>query len=90
MGDETKTGVADTLIDRDRSELPAFSTNTEVMVELLDATESVVAEVTSAEFTIVVPAAGAAGVGPGLIVTTNVNAVVVVPLLSAEPSVQTI
>lgn len=88
MGDDTKTGAADTPIARARSELPLFSTNTLVKVELLDATESVVDDVTSAEFTMVVPAAGAAGVGPGLMVTTNVNAVVVVPLVSAEPSVQ--
>lgn len=85
-----KTGVGDTFIDKARSESPAFSTSTVVKVELLDATGSVVAEVASAEFTIVVPAAGADGVGPGLIVTTNVNGVVVVPLVSAEPSVQTI
>ena len=76
-------------MDSARSESPEVSTNTDVIVELLEATESVVAEVTSAEFTIVVPAAGAGGVGPGSIVTTNVNAVVVVPLVNAEPSVQT-
>jgi hypothetical protein len=63
-------------------------TITDVVVELFDATGSVVADVTSAEFKIVVPAGGAAGVGPGLILTTNENPVTVVPLFSDEPSVQ--
>jgi hypothetical protein len=82
--------VDDGVIESARSEFPTFSTNTEVIVELFDATESVVADVTSAEFTIVEPATGAGGAGPALIFTTNMNAVVVVPLVSAEPSVQTI
>ena len=73
----------------DMSASPVVCTSTEVVVELFDATGSVVADVTSAEFRIVVPAAGAAGVGPGLIVTTNENPVAVVPLFKDEPSVQT-
>ena len=43
-----------------RSELPVISTRTDVDVVLLDETGSVVVEVTSAELTMVVPAAVAA------------------------------
>ena len=86
--DETKTGVGDADIESARSESLEVSTSTDVVVELLDATGSVVDDVTSAEFNIVVPEAGAAGVGPGLMVTTKENPVAVEPLLRDEPSVQ--
>src|ERR1700683_5214066 len=71
-----------------RSESPVVSTSTDVVVALFDPTGSVIVDVTSAVFTIVVPAAGAAGAGPGLTVTMYVNAVVVVPLFKLAPSVQ--
>ena len=71
-----------------KSESPVVSTNTEVVVALFVGTGSVVCEVTSAEFTMVVPAAGA--VPPEFTVTTNVNGVAVVPLAKAAPSVQMI
>src|SRR5579863_7269532 len=71
-----------------RSESPVVSTSTDVVVALFDSTGSVVVDVTSAEFTIVVPAAGAGGAGPALTVTMNVKFVVVVPLVNTAPSVQ--
>jgi hypothetical protein len=66
-----------------RSESPVISTSTEVVVALFEGTGSVVCEVTSAELTIVVPAA----VAP-FTVTTNVKFGVVVPLFRLAPSVQ--
>jgi hypothetical protein len=88
IAEEMNTGVGDALIETARSASPVVSTNTEVVVALFVGTGSVVCEVTSAEFTIVVPAAGA--LPPEFTVTTNVNAVVVVPLARAAPSVQVI
>src|SRR5580700_9124147 len=71
-----KTGVGAAVIESARSASPVISTRTEVMVALFEANGSVVCEVTSAEFTMEVPAAVAA-----LTVTTKVKAPVVVPLL---------
>jgi hypothetical protein len=78
-----KTGVGDAVIERARSASPATSTRTEVMVALFEATGSVVCEVTSAEFTMEVPAAVAA-----LTVTRKVKADVVVPTAMAALAVQ--
>ena len=89
IGDDTNTGVGLTDIVSDMSALPVVWTITDVIVELFEATGSVVADVTSAEFKIVVPAAGAAGVGPGLICTTKEKPVAVAPLVNADPSVHT-
>ena len=87
-GEDTNTGVGDAVMATARSESPVASTSTDVVVALFDSTGSVIVEVTSAEFTIVVPATGAAGVGPGFTVTTKVKLVVVVPLFRFAPSVQ--
>jgi len=81
--EEMKTGVGDAVIESARSASPAVSTRTEVMVALFEAKGSVVCEVTSAEFTMEVPAAVAA-----LTVTTKVKAAVVVPLAMAALAVQ--
>src|ERR1700722_1492283 len=78
-----KTGVGAAVIERARSASPAVSTRTEVMVALFEATGSVVCEVTSAEFTMGVPAAVAA-----VTVTTKAKAPVVVPLAMAALAVQ--
>src|ERR1700675_1668646 len=78
-----KTGVGDAVIERARSASPVISTRTEVIVALFEAKGSVVCEVTSAEFTMGVPAAVAA-----LTVTTKVKAPVVVLLFMAAFAVQ--
>ena len=81
--EEMKTGVGAAVIERARSASPAVSTRTEVMVALFEANGSVVCEVTSAEFTMEVPAAVAA-----VTVTTKVKAPVVVPFAMAALAVQ--
>jgi hypothetical protein len=81
--DDSNTGVEVAAIATARSASPVISTKTDVDVVLLDETGSVVCEVTSAEFTMVVPAAVAAAT-----VTTYVNAVVVVPLFKLAAAVQ--
>ena len=80
-----KTGVGDTVIDRARSASPAISTRTGMLVvlALFEGTGSVVCEVTSAEFMMVVPAAV-----PALTVTMKVKAPVVVLLAMAAFAVQ--
>ena len=80
-----KTGVGDAVIDRAKSASPAISTRTGmlVVVALFEATGSVVCEVTSAEFMMVVPAGVAA-----LTVTMKVKAPVVVLLAMAAFAVQ--
>jgi hypothetical protein len=88
MVEDMNTGVGDALMETARSASPVVSANTDVVVALFVGTGSVVCEVTSAEFTIVVPAAGA--LPPEFTVTTKVKAVVVVPLARAAPSVQMI
>jgi hypothetical protein len=83
IADDTNTGVGEAVMETARSESPVVSTNTDVVVALFVGTGSLVCEVTSAEFVIVVPAA----VLP-FTVTTNVKVVVVVELFKLEPSVQ--
>jgi hypothetical protein len=87
-GEDTNTGVGDAVMATARSESPVVSTSTDVNVALFDSTGSVIVDVTSAEFTIVVPATGAAGAGPGFTVTTKVKFVVAVALFRLAPSVQ--
>ena len=55
--DDTNTGVGEAVIEIARSAYPAISTRVDVVVVLFDDTGSAVWEVTSAAFTIVVPAA---------------------------------
>ena len=81
--EDSNTGVGAAVIVIARSESRVISTRTDVDVVLLEETGSVVCEVTSAEFTMVVPAAVAAAT-----VTTYVNAVVVVPLAKLAAAVQ--
>jgi hypothetical protein len=81
--DATNTGVGDAVIESAISESPVISTRTDVDVTLLDATGSVVCEVTSAELTIVVPAAV-----PAFTVTTNVKFPLVTPLFTFAAAVQ--
>jgi hypothetical protein len=81
--EDSNTGVGAAVIETARSESPVISTRTDVDVVLLDEFGSVVCEVTSAEFTIVVPAAVAAAT-----VMTYVNAAVVVPLAKLAVAVQ--
>ncbi len=76
--EEMNTGVGDAVIDSERSASPVISTRTEVVVALFEETGSVVCEVTSAEFTIDVPAAAAP-----FTVTTYVKFPVVVLLAIA-------
>src|SRR5271167_2569506 len=71
--EEMNTGVGDAAIESARSASPVSSTRTEVVVALFEETGSVVCEVTSAEFTMDVPAAA-----PALTLTTNMNVPVVV------------
>ena len=77
------TGVGTTVVESARSASPVTSTSTDVVVALFDAFESVVCDVTSAQFKIVVPAAV-----PAPIFTTYVNAPLVVPLATFALAVQ--
>jgi hypothetical protein len=83
IGDATNTGVGNAVEVSERSASPVTSTNTEVVVALLEEVGSAVVEVTSAQFRIVVPAAV-----PALTVTTKVKLPLATPLFTFALAVQ--